>query len=112
MFRLHAVLLSSALLLAPLSVTAAFAQSSSASSNAAPTTSTPAQTGATSGQVGAVSSGTPASVMPPAKNGAADTGTVRQASPDSASAQLKNPTGAQPGTGSGMGKVSGTAAGN
>jgi hypothetical protein len=112
MRRLHSVLLSSALLLAPVSVTAAFAQSSSAASNAPATTSVPAPTGQTSGQVGAVAGASPAAVVPPAKNGPADTGMVRKVSPDSPSAQLQNPTGAQPGTGSGMGKVSGTAAGN
>ncbi len=96
MSRLHSVLLSSALLLAPISVTGAFAQSTSASSNAAPTTSVPAQTGGTSAQAGAVTGGAPAEVAPPSKT----------------TAQLQNPPGAQPGTGSGMGKVSGTAAGN
>jgi hypothetical protein len=90
MFRLHSVLLSSALLLAPISVTAAFAQSG----NATATTSAPA------------------AVVPPSTNGAGNSGTVRQVSPDSPSAQTQNPPGAQPGTGSGMGKVSGTAAGN
>jgi hypothetical protein len=96
MSRLHSVLLSSALLLAPISVTGAFAQSTSASSNAAPTTSVPAQTGGTSAKAGTVAGAAAADVVPSSKT----------------TAQLQNPTGAQPGTGSGMGKVSGTAAGN
>jgi hypothetical protein len=112
MRRLHFVLLSSALLLAPVSITGAFAQSSSASSNAPATTAVPVHTSETAGQVGAVAGAGPAAVVPPAKNGTAGTGMVRQGSPDTATAQLQNPAGAQPGTGSGMGKVSGTAAGN
>lgn len=94
MRRLHSLLLSSILLVAPLSVTAAVAQST--------TTSTGSVVGGTSSTA----------VIPPTKNSGTKTGMVRKVSPDSASAQLANPTGAQPGTGSGMGKVSGTAAGN
>jgi hypothetical protein len=83
-------------------MTAAFAQSTTGSgTNAASTTSGPV--------VGSTSS---TDVVPPAKDGPAATGTVRKVSPDSPGAQLQNPTGAEPGTGSGMGKVSGTAAGN
>ena len=99
MRRLHSLLLSSALLMAPASMTAAFAQSTTGS-----------QTTSTSGSVVGGTSST--AVIPPTKNGGTRTGMVRKVSPDSASAQLANPTGAQPGTGSGMGKVSGTAAGN
>ncbi len=105
MTRLHSFCLSAALLVAPISVTAAFAQSAAGSQ--APATSANAMT--TPSGAGSTSS---ADVIPPAKNSAAGTGMVRTDSPDSPSAQLANPTGAQPGTGSGMGKVSGTAAGN
>ncbi len=98
MRRLHSLLLSSLLLVAPLSMTAAVAQS---------TTSTATTT------TGSVAGGTSSTaVIPPTKNSGTKTGMVRKVSPDSAGAQLANPTGAQPGTGSGMGKVSGTAAGN
>jgi hypothetical protein len=113
MRHLQSVFLSSALLLAPVSMTAAFAQStvgSSAGTQAPPTAGAPARAGDTAGQ--AVAGAPSTAVVPPAKNGAASAGMVRSASPDSATAQLQNPTGAQPGTGSGMGKVSGTAAGN
>jgi hypothetical protein len=105
---LHSFLVSAAILAAPVSIPAAFAQSEPASQ--APATSAHATThsATTSGVVGASS----ADVVPPAKNGPGDTAMVRKASPDSPSAQLQNPTGAEPGTGSGMGKVSGTAAGN
>jgi hypothetical protein len=92
-------------------MTAAFAQSSSASSNAPATASAPVTTGTMPAQAGALAEGVTAAI-PPSKNGAAGSGMVRADSPDSAEAQLKNPTGAEPGTGSGMGKVSGTAAGN
>ena len=94
MRRLHSLLLSSVLLVAPLSVTAAVAQST--------TTSTGSVVGGTSSTA----------VIPPTKNSGTKSGMVRKVSPDSPSAQLANPTGGQPGTGSGMGKVSGTAAGN
>ena len=107
MRRLQSFLLSSALLLAPVSVTAAFAQSNGGS-QAPSTTSVPASS--TAAPVAGGTSST--NVIPPAKNGPAGTGMVRKVSPDTAGAQLANPTGAEPGTGSGMGKVSGTAAGN
>ena len=97
MIRFRSVILASALLVAPASITAAVAQSNAASQAPA------------AGGSGGMSS---TDVIPPAKNGPAGTGMVRKASPDSAKAQLANPTGAQPGAGSGMGKVSGTAAGN
>ena len=100
MIRFRSVILASALLVAPASITAAVAQSNAASQ-------APASGG--SSVSGGMSS---TDVIPPAKNGPAGTGMVRKASPDSAKAQLANPTGAQPGAGSGMGKVSGTAAGN
>ena len=100
MIRLRSVILASALLVAPASVTAAIAQSNAASQ-------APAKGG------NAMAAGTSsANLIPPAKNGPAGTGMVRKDSPDSAKAQLANPAGAQPGSGSGMGKVSGTAAGN
>ena len=96
MRRLHSLFLSTALLVAPVSMTAAFAQSTSQ---------------ATTGT--SVSGGTSSTaVIPPTKNGGTKSGMVRKVSPDSAGAQVANPTGAEPGTGSGMGKVSGTAAGN
>jgi hypothetical protein len=101
MRRLQSLLLSTALLVAPISMTAAVAQTSGSQA--------PATTNSTGSMVGGTSS---TAVIPPAKNGPANTGMVRKVSPDSPSAQLANPAGAQPGTGSGMGKVSGTAAGN
>jgi hypothetical protein len=108
MLRLNCLLLSSALLVAPVSMTAALAQSDAGSQ--APGTSTHSTTNSGAGPVmGRMSS---SDVVPPTKNGPANTGMVRGISPDSPGAQLQNPTGAQPGTGSGMGKVSGTAAGN
>jgi hypothetical protein len=103
MTRLPTLILASALLVAPAAVTAAFAQSTAGSQ--APATGS----AITAPVAGSASSAT---ATPPTKNGPAATGMVRKASPDSPSAQLANPTGAQPGTGSGMGKVSGTAAGN
>ena len=106
MGRLQPLILSSVLLLAPASMTAAFAQGASAGSQAPGPAAAPATPVGQTGSVGSTA------MVPPAKNGPANTGMVRQDSPDSPSAQLQNPTGAQPGTGSGMGKVSGTAAGN
>ena len=99
MRRLDYLLLSSGVLIAPVSATAAFAQL---------TTSQPSATASGS----ALSGASPKDIVPPTKNSGVRTGMVRKISPDSPSAQLANPTGAQPGTGSGMGKVSGTSAGN
>ena len=105
MRRINSLLLSSALLIAPVSVTEALAQNDAGSQ--APGTSAHATTHSGAGPAtGSISS---ADVVPPAM---ARTGIVHTASPDSQGAQLQNPAGAQPGTGSGMGKASGTAAGN
>jgi hypothetical protein len=105
MLRLTSLILSSALLGAPLSVTAALAQSDAGSQS--PGTSAHATTNSGTGP--AMSSLSSTDIVPPTKTGA---GTVRTMSPGSPGAQLQNPAGAQPGTGSGMGKISGTAAGN
>ncbi len=103
MTGLRSLLLASAFLMAPVSMSAAFAQSAAGSQ-------APASGSATTAPV--VGGASLTADIPPAKNGPASTGVVRKVSPDSSSAQLANPAGAQPGTGSGMGKVSGTAAGN
>ncbi|MCB8880908.1 hypothetical protein ACELLULO517_11740 [Acidisoma cellulosilytica] len=102
------IALSSALLLSPLAATGALAQSATPGSNA------PATVGVPAGSQSAKPSGTmmmsgPSSTMTP-PSGQNDN--VRKVSPDSMSAQTANPPGAQPGTGTGMGKTSGTAAGN
>jgi hypothetical protein len=102
MRRLQSFLLSSAILIAP---AAAFAQSEAGSQSPGTSAQSTTHQAATPGAVGA----SPTDIIPPTKNAQ---GMVRTGSPDSPAAQLQNPTGAEPGTGSGMGKVSGTAAGN
>jgi hypothetical protein len=102
MFRLQSLLLSSALLVTPV---AAFAQSEAGSQAPATSAYSTTHPAVTPGTIGTNST----DFVPPTQNGA---GMVRKVSPDSPSAQLANPAGAEPGTGSGMGKVSGTSAGN
>lgn len=108
MRKFHQLILSSILVLTPV---AALAQSNATSTTAAtagsesPGTSTSSSNGESAG---AASSTT----IPPSQNGTGTNSMVRSGSPDSAAAQQQNPAGGQPGTGSGMGKVSGTAAGN
>jgi uncharacterized protein YcnI len=108
MYRLQAFLLSSALLVAPVSMTAAFAQSEAGSQ--APATSAHAIThpAASPGETHMSST----EIVPHAKKRSAKTRTTRKLSERKSSTQRQNPPGAQPGMGSGMGKVSGTAAGN
>lgn len=91
-------LLSSALLLSPLAATGAFAQTTQS------TTQSGSQTPATAG------SGSVATSVKPAGSaiGADSTASV----PSSTTTQGNYPAGAQPGAGTGMGKVSGTPAGN
>ena len=103
MTRLRIVFAAAALTVAPMAMNAASAQSTAGSQ-------APANGSATTAP--AAGSASSATTTPSAQSAAAGTGAVRKVSPDSPSAQLANPAGAQPGTGSGMGKASGTAAGN
>jgi hypothetical protein len=102
MRSLRYLALSSALLLSPLAVDGAFAQSSNAGSNAPPSSAVPVPQSSQPAKSSVVTSGSASSIVP--SSGATGTG--------NGSAQTTNPPGAQPGAGSGMGKTSGTAAGN
>ncbi|GAB2286244.1 hypothetical protein Dimus_020664 [Dionaea muscipula] len=102
MRSLRYLALSSALLLSPLAIDGAFAQSSNAGSNAPPSSAVPVPQASQPAKSSVVTAGPASSVVPPTSATGAGNG----------GAQGTNPPGAQPGAGSGLGKTSGTAAGN